>query len=128
MTAPGVFSPIMKLSKDKNTLPGRKQVYRFKDAKGNFERDLITLANEKADGEPLLIKVMHQGKLTYQLPTLNEVRTCAAENLAKLPEQYKALTDAQEYPVELSVNLQELIKTLKQQITQNEISSHNYNG
>ncbi len=127
MTAPEMFSPIMKLSKDKNTLPGRKQVYRLKDAVGNFERDVITLANEKADGEPLLIKVMDHGKLTYQLPTLNEIRTYAAENLAKLPEPCKTLTNAQEYPVELSLNLQELIKTLKQQITKNEISSHNHN-
>ena len=36
MAADGSFSPIMKLSKDKITLPGRKQVYRFKDAAGKF--------------------------------------------------------------------------------------------
>ena len=127
MTSPGVFSPIMKLSKDKNTLPGRKQVYRFKDAAGNFERDVIALADEKMGGEPLLVKVMDQGKLTYQLPTLNEIRSCTAENLSRLPEPYKKLTNAQQYPVELSINLQELIKTLKQQLTQNEISTHNHN-
>jgi nicotinate phosphoribosyltransferase len=127
MTSPGVFSPIMKLSKDKNTLPGRKQVYRFKDATGNFERDIIALAGEKMGGEPLLVKVMDQGKLTYQLPTLNEIRSCTAENLSRLPEPYKKLTNAQQYPVELSINLQELIKTLKQQLTQNEISTHNHN-
>lgn len=127
MTSPGVFSPIMKLSKDKNTLPGRKQVYRFKDAAGNFERDVIALADEKMGGEPLLVKVMDQGKLTYQLPTLNEIRSCTTENLSHLPEPYKKLTNAQQCPVELSLNLQELIKTLKQQLTQNEISTHNHN-
>ncbi len=127
MPAPEVFSPIMKLSKDKNTLPGRKQVYRFKDAAGNFMRDVISLADEKIGGEPLLTKVMNGGKLTYQLPTLNEIRVYAAENLAKLPEPCKALTNAQEYPVELSLNLQNLIKILKQQITQNEIAFHNHN-
>jgi nicotinate phosphoribosyltransferase len=126
MTAPEVFSPIMKLSKDKITLPGRKQVYRFKDTKGNYVKDVIALANEKVDGEPLLIKVVDKGKLTYQLPTLNEIRVYASENLSKLPEECKALTNAQEYPVELSLNLQNLIKTLKQQITQNEMTFHNH--
>jgi nicotinate phosphoribosyltransferase len=126
MTAPEVFSPIMKLSKDKITLPGRKQVYRFKDTKGNYVKDVIALADEKVDGEPLLIKVVDKGKLTYQLPTLNEIRVYASENLSKLPEECKALTNAQEYPVELSLNLQNLIKTLKQQITQNEMTFHNH--
>lgn len=127
MTAPNVFSPIMKLSKDKNTLPGRKQVYRFKDAEGSYLKDVIALADEKMDGEPLLVKVVDKGKLVYKLPTLDEIKTYAAKNLSKLPERYKELVNAKEYPVELSVNLQNLIKTLKQQITENEISNHNHN-
>jgi nicotinate phosphoribosyltransferase len=57
MNSKGIFSPIMKLSKDKNTLPGRKQVYRFTDERDNFVKDIITLANEKSKGEPLLRKV-----------------------------------------------------------------------
>jgi nicotinate phosphoribosyltransferase len=122
MTADGSFSPIMKLSKDKITLPGRKQVYRFKNAKGNFEKDIIALANEKVQGEPLLVKVMEKGKLIYNLPSLEEIRAAAAENLSKLPEDYKALTGAPVYPVELSKNLQNLIKTLKRQLTLNEIN------
>ena len=72
MTADGGFSPIMKLSKDKITLPGRKQVYRFKDAAGNFEKDIIALADEKVQGEPLLVKVMEKGKLIYKLPSLDD--------------------------------------------------------
>ncbi len=122
MTADGAFSPIMKLSKDKITLPGRKQVYRFKNAEGNFEKDVIALANEKVQGEPLLVKVMEKGKLIYNLPSLDEIRATASENLSKLPEDYKALTGAPVYPVELSRNLQNLIKTLKRQLTINEIN------
>ena len=125
MTAQGGFSPIMKLSKDKITLPGRKQVYRFKKANGSFKRDVIALASEKVEGEPLLVKVMDKGKLIYDLPSLEQIRDYAAENLSKLPDQYKALTDAQEYPVELSLKLQNLIRTLKQQLTTNEINFHN---
>ncbi len=127
MTAPNVFSPIMKLSKDKITLPGRKQVYRFKNEKGVYLKDMITLAEEKVDAEPLLVKVIDKGRLVYSLPSLEEIKAFAAENLSKLPEQYKELTNVKEYPVELSLSLQNLIKNLKQQITENEIANHNHN-
>jgi nicotinate phosphoribosyltransferase len=122
MTADGSFSPIMKLSKDKITLPGRKQVYRFMDAAGNFEKDTIALADEKVQGEPLLVKVMEKGKLIYKLPSLDNIRVTAAENLSKLPEEYKALTGAPAYPVELSRSLLNLVKTLKRQLILNEIN------
>ncbi len=58
MAVDGSFSAIMKLSKDKITLPGRKQVYRFQDPERFFRRDVIALADEKVGGEPLLVKVM----------------------------------------------------------------------
>jgi len=121
MTSNGSFSPIMKLSSDKNTLPGRKQVYRFMDVDGSFEKDVIVLDDEKMKGEPLLKRVMKNGKITYQFPSLDTIRSNAAENLNKLPERYKALIDAPFYPIELSANLQKLIKKVKQQLTANEI-------
>ena len=52
-TPDGSFSPIMKLSKDKITLPGRKQVYRFKNGDGNFEKDVIALADETCGGRTI---------------------------------------------------------------------------
>jgi nicotinate phosphoribosyltransferase len=122
MTSDGSFSPIMKLSKDKITLPGRKQVYRFKNKDGSFGKDIIALADESVEGEPLLVKVMEKGKLIYHLPSLNEIRATAKENLSKLPEEYKVLTGAPVYPVQLSRNLQNQIKTLKRQLTINEIN------
>jgi nicotinate phosphoribosyltransferase len=122
MTSDGSFSPIMKLSKDKITLPGRKQVYRFKNKDGSFGKDIIALADESVEGEPLLVKVMEKGKLIYHLPSLNEIRATAKENLSKLPEEYKVLTGAPVYPVQLSRNLQNQIKTVKRQLTINEIN------
>jgi nicotinate phosphoribosyltransferase len=112
----GVFSPIMKLSVGKVTLPGRKQVYRFKDANGNFSGDMIALADEKVKGEPLLVKVMEKGELIYDLPSLDEIRAAAAENLSKLPAKYKELTGAPAYPVKLSQDLEKLIKNLEQKL------------
>jgi nicotinate phosphoribosyltransferase len=121
MSAKGKFSPIMKLSEGKVTLPGRKQVYRFKDAEGNFERDMIALADEKVDGEPLMVKVMEKGEVTYDCPSLSEIRATAAENVSLLPEKYKRVTAAPEYPVELSHNLEKLIRELKAKILKTEI-------
>jgi nicotinate phosphoribosyltransferase len=120
----GEFAPIMKLSKDKFTLPGRKQVYRFTNGDGTYKKDTIALVDEPAVGEPLLIKVMEGGKLTYKLPSLEEIRRTAAENLKKLPPQHKVLVNAPAYPVEFSAKLQRLIETVKQQITENEINHH----
>ncbi len=126
MTAPNVYSPIMKLSTDKLTLPGRKQVYRYKDSQGNYVRDVIALASERVDAEPLLVKVMSEGKLTYTLPSLTQIKDFAAENLSKLSEKHKALTSAEAYPVELSQKLQDLIKTLREKIIQNEVANHDH--
>ena len=119
----GSFLPIMKLSKDKNTLPGRKQVYRFKDKDGCFIRDVVALVDECVGGESLLVQVMHNGKLFGRLPSFEQIRVAATENISNLPEKYKVLTDAPTYPVELSQKLQSLIKTTKSQLTKNEINN-----
>jgi nicotinate phosphoribosyltransferase len=116
MSASGNFSPIMKLSEGKVTLPGRKQVYRFKDANGNLAKDMIALADEKVKGEPLLVKVMEKGEIICDLPSLDEIRATVAESLSKLPAQYKKLTGAPAYPVELSQDLESLIKNLKKKL------------
>jgi nicotinate phosphoribosyltransferase len=124
-TAPnGKANPIMKLSKDKNTLPAKKQVYRFKTREGKFEKDVIALDNEKVAGEALLVKVMEGGKLVYGLPSLEEIRVYAKENLSLLPEKYKVLSDAPVYPVELSGSLCDLVVSLKKKLTETEIYFH----
>ena len=54
---------------------------------GTFRKDIIALADEKVSGEPLLVKVMDNGKLIYRLPSLNEIRAKASESLSKLPAE-----------------------------------------
>ncbi len=112
----GEFSPIMKLSEGKITLPGRKQVYRFKDKQNNHVKDVIALADEKLEAEPLLLKVMEDGKATYELPSLDEIQSEAKANLSKLPEKYKRLSNPPIYPVELSKTLEELTNTLTKKL------------
>jgi len=115
MNEQGKFSPIMKLSEGKITLPGRKQVYRVTDKNGHYSKDRITLVYEKAKGKPLLIKVMEKGEMTYNLPSLDEIRSTTAENISKLPAKYK-LINGLAYPVELSRGLQNLIESLKKKL------------
>jgi len=109
----GKFQPIMKLSEGKATLPGRKQVFRLRDAEGSFVKDVIALEDEKVDGEPILVKVVEKGKVVYDFPTLEEIRERALENLSRLPEKYKRLRNAAKYPVELSPKLKKLIRELR---------------
>ena len=45
----GKFSPIMKLSEGKITLPSRKQVYRFTSKKGQYVKDIIALETEQIE-------------------------------------------------------------------------------
>ena len=125
MTADGTYAPMMKLSEGKVTLPGRKQVYRFKDAQGKFEKDVIALADEKVDGEPLMVKVMEKGEVTYDFPSLSEIRAAAAENLSLLPDKYKRVTGAAEYPVEISQNLEKMMTSLKAKLLRTEVSEPN---
>jgi nicotinate phosphoribosyltransferase len=121
-----VFSPIMKLSKGKITLPGRKQVYRFKDKDGVFIKDIVTLVDENIEAEGLLVNVMKNGQLFYDLPSLDQIRATALENITKLPEEYKTLTNAPTYPVEISQKLQNLIESLKLELTEKEINNGIY--
>ncbi|MDD1648764.1 MAG: hypothetical protein LUQ42_05710, partial [Methanomicrobiales archaeon] len=64
---------------------------------------------------------MENGKKTRALPSLTEIRAAASANLSKLPEKYKALTDAPAYPVELSHALEGLIKRLRRKLMKTEV-------
>ena len=107
----GDVTPTMKLSDEpgKSTLPGRKQVYRFYNANGCYERDVISLWDETAkEGEALLVPIVHQGKLVYQFPSIKELQARATEELSKLPARHKMLINGEEYSVTLSPQLEQL--------------------
>ena len=105
----------MKLSEDtgKSTLPSRKQLHRRYDANGNYVKDVISLWNEDLqNGEPLLVPIVRKGELVYSFPDLTTMQAKAKTELARLPEPYKRLTDAAEYPVVLSTGLEALLEKL----------------
>lgn len=112
----GVFVPAMKLSKGKITLPGRKQIFRKRNKGGRYLKDIIGLENEKVHGEPLLVKVMEKGRITYDFPKLEEIRRVTLRNLSLLPDKYKKLASAPSYPVELSATLRKIRNQLERQL------------
>jgi nicotinate phosphoribosyltransferase len=108
----GRFLPTMKLSQGKVTYPGRKQIFRRLDKKGNFKEDILGLENESIGGQPLLVKVVEAGKVIYNSPDLKEIRGFALENLKRLPVRFKRLRGSGEYPVKISPGLKKLTERL----------------
>ena len=107
----------MKLSEDtgKSTLPGRKQLHRSYDADGNYVKDVISRWDEDLqDGEPLLAPVILKGELVYSFPNSVAMQAKAKTELTRLFEPYKRLTDAEKYPVVLSLGLEDLLEQLTQ--------------
>jgi nicotinate phosphoribosyltransferase len=110
------FLPTMKLSKGKVTYPGRKQVFRIKDAKGRFIKDMLGLEKEKIKGKKLLTKVVDNGRVIYKTPALGEIRVFAKNNLSRFTADLKEVYPRYQYPVIISPQLKNLRSLLEQQI------------
>jgi nicotinate phosphoribosyltransferase len=88
----GVPMPKAKLSPDKATYPGAKQVWRFTDERGGYSGDLITLADEDIPGtnrsggpaRPLLEPIMARGVVIDPLPKLMHAGELRKARLARL--------------------------------------------
>jgi nicotinate phosphoribosyltransferase len=121
----GEWDPRIKLSKEKATYPGPKQVYRYSDGPdGEFTRDVIATAEEAAhDGaEPLLETVMEDGEPVGEPPELSDIRDRARRELERLPEQYRRITDFAEYPVEISRALDEKFQRVERELEERVMS------
>lgn len=95
--------PTMKLSEQKATLPGRKQVFREKG-----RRDVITLADEQLPGDSLLIQVMEKGRRCRPTESLDQCRARCAAEMRAIPGRLRSLDSADPaYPVEVSARLSE---------------------
>ena len=100
--------PKRKLSEGKVTWPGRKQVWRKRSAEGRMAGDVLALESAPRDGESLIVPVMKSGERVRTAPTLDEIRSRAAAELARLPEPLRGLKPARPYPVEISEELERL--------------------
>jgi len=112
----GRFFPTMKLSRDKVTLPGRKQVFRAIGKNGRFAGDVIALETERIKGRPLLSKVMGSGKVVREGPSLKEIRERFKRNLDLFPAGLRSISLRQRYPVVISPGLKRMIFNLKRNL------------
>jgi nicotinate phosphoribosyltransferase len=98
-----------KRSTGKATWPGRKQIYRHYDGAGRFVHDVVSVEGDEQRGEPLLVPVMRKGRRLHAPESLSAIRERAAGQLAKLPEQLRALESAASpYRVEIAAALRKL--------------------
>jgi nicotinate phosphoribosyltransferase len=111
---------------EKVTTPGRKKLYRIIDLEnGKAEGDYITMHDEDPTSEKrikmfhpvhtfiskfvtnfeakdLHVKVIEDGDVIYDNPTLQQMRDYAKDNLELLWDEYKRSLNPEEYPVDLS--------------------------
>jgi len=103
-----------KFSESKISYPGAKQVFRIAAPGGEYDHDVLGLASETyADAETLLEPMIEGGELVRPLPSLEQLQTRAAENLARLPAQYRQLEASDIYPVEKSQALRNLLESVR---------------
>jgi len=106
-----------KLNRTKTTYPGRKQVFRYSDRHGHFDRDRIALEDETANGgEPLLIPVMRNGKRVTAPESLETLQERCAAGIARLPKRYLDLKREAKFPVTYSKNLQTLLEEVRERV------------
>lgn len=127
----GELVPTIKISENvaKITTPGFKNLYRLYDNKsGKAMADVITLHDEIIDdskeyeifhpiytwkrrvltdftAKPLLVQIYKEGKLVYDLPSLEEIRDKVQDELNTLWDETKRLDNPHEYVVDLSYDL-----------------------
>src|SRR5208282_4507566 len=103
--------PRMKLSAGKISTPGRKQIFRARNATGACSADLVGLMDEStvtttrefrpapASVTAMLETQMESGRRKLPRPTLDESRSKTIAELQQLDARLKALRKPAEYPV-----------------------------
>ena len=131
--------PKMKFSEniEKNTLPSKKQLYRFFDENGKFYRDVIALENENPEEintiyhlvypekntnvnglkfECLLKEVVNSGKIVLNKQTPIEIHEFLESRAALLPDEHIRFISPHIYKVGISQKLMETRNSLSKQI------------
>ena len=98
--------PVMKLSRNKVTEPGRKQVFR----RHRPFSDMVGLFDEPAPPgrEALLEPLMTGGRRTHPRPALADSRRCFEEDLATLPSPARRIESPRPPPVRLTEGLRRI--------------------
>lgn len=105
--------PKMKLSQDKVTLPGCKQIHRFTED-GLYSHDVIALEDEEPGGEPVMVRVMEGGRATGPPDELDTIRKRCRASLERLPEPLRALHPQDSYDVRTTRLLDRLVEEMRE--------------
>lgn len=110
----------LKTSVAKLSTPGRKQVFRARDAAGHFSADIIGLLDESpatigrefrrplSELQAVLALQMRQGRRVTPRPSLAQSREYCLQGLGRLDQRFKALRKPDSYEVRLSAALRAL--------------------
>jgi nicotinate phosphoribosyltransferase len=112
-------NPKIKISEEKITYPGKKQIYRIYDEHGIFKEDFLTLDDNipPQNSEALLFPIMEKGHLINELPQIKEIQQYFFKSIRKLPEKYKSLEENHVFKLILSDKLEKLENSLKESFT-----------
>ncbi|MDQ6854390.1 MAG: nicotinate phosphoribosyltransferase [Actinomycetota bacterium] len=110
--------PKVKLSTEKITLPGRKQVFRRVDAAGRLRADVLALQDETVpDARPVLQTVMRNGTRIDGREPLDVLRERRRDAVAALPDGLRALDpEGPPYDVRISPGLDALVHRLHERL------------
>ena len=106
----GRRKPVIKLSRDKVTLPSCKQVWRVTTPDGICSHDVIGCHNEPAPpgAEPLLVPIMEAGERLGATASIGRAREYSTRAVDRLPMGTLRLTDPTPYRVDISDTLASL--------------------
>jgi nicotinate phosphoribosyltransferase len=112
--------PKVKLSTDKVTLPGRKQVFRRTDDDGMLHSDVLALQDETvSDARALLTPVMRSGERVGDREPLDALRDRCRDAVGALPARLRAVEpEGAPYEVQLSPGLDDLVRRLHERLEQ----------
>ena len=113
----GELEPTLKLSSDeaKTTLPGVKEVWREYNKTGEILGSHIMLEDEEGPGydcDKVLVDMMKNGKMLFDVMDISDVRWFALENIAKIQGKHKRIKNPEPIPVTISDKLIRLRKDL----------------
>jgi nicotinate phosphoribosyltransferase len=129
----GRWIPALKVSESpsKTPNPGEKRVYRVYDQRGKASADLIGLQDEDvhtldpivfrhptdhaklrslrqgevSEIEPLLVEILREGKLVYDLPDLEAIRAFRSDDIERLDPGVRRIMNPHIYHVSLTQKL-----------------------
>ena len=103
----GSWRGVRKLSADKETLPGPKQVFR-RTRDGRLAGDTVVPDGEAAEGEPLLVPFMESGEIVRS-ETIEQIQGRVDAGLGTLTAELRSLNPkgGAAYPVEISPRLRD---------------------